>query len=143
HSSYHRRRRRSRRRRPHRTRHRRHARVSAVRRHESTHPLAPRMNRHPFLRLVPLLVALVLTGCSRHAAESAAGPAFPADPAADHLPAAFNAARAEAHRAITANPQGTAGLATLARLHHANGFYAEAAACWQLLLDRDPANARW
>ncbi len=49
----------------------------------------------------------------------------------------------EAHRELATAEQPLAALADLGRLYHANGFTAEAEACWAILQQEQPAEGRW
>jgi tetratricopeptide (TPR) repeat protein len=48
-----------------------------------------------------------------------------------------------AHRAVVENGDRAAALAELGRLYHANGYYQEAAACWEALHRHQPREPRW
>ena len=109
------------------------------------HPAAarPRPSRVRLMLLGGGLAALAGVGiwfgarAVRHARVHAALPPLPVasqnPPLHDLLVAAQTAAATGDLGAV----------AELGRLYHANGFHAEAAACWRLLIREQPRNARW
>ncbi len=59
------------------------------------------------------------------------------------LPAELSRRVAACEQRARAGADPIAGLAELSRLYHANGFLAEAGACYQALMQVDPADAHW
>jgi tetratricopeptide (TPR) repeat protein len=116
---------------------------------DRTGEAGPRQRRLPLLRLL-LTAALAAAAVSavlvvrdrsrRHARIDAVLAALP-DPARQpgELRERMLRARTQASQRDTA----LAGVAELGRLCHANGFSAEAEACWQLLLAEQPRDPRW
>ncbi len=74
--------------------------------------------------------------------QSAAAPALPALPDLGPWPGAFQE-RVVAAQAAAAAGGAPGAVAELGRLYHANGFIAEAAACWRRLVTAQPREPRW
>lgn len=77
------------------------------------------------------------------AARSAAAAVIPARPSLAGWPPELESRLAAAENRSTSLLRSASGLADLARLYHANGFYHEALACYDGLQAQDPANAEW
>lgn len=90
--------------------------------------------------MLAVLAWVTGAGCAR---ESEAVFVLPAAPDASRLPAAFADARAAAEAKAREPATRFAGVAELGRLYHANGYWAEAAACWSALRAEEPTDARW
>lgn len=96
--------------------------------------------------LAALLVMLVAAGwigwrtAERH---SFVGKNIPVRPARGTWPAEYVQHIASAEESARSYFQSVAGLATLSRLYHANGFYREAIQCYLALQRLEPRHARW
>src|SRR5688572_18543757 len=75
--------------------------------------------------------------------EIAAGAGLPRPPDLAGRPAILGEKLAQSEARARARGTQREGIAELGRLYHANGFPAEAAACWQLLRANEPNEARW
>lgn len=97
------------------------------------------------------VVAVVLAGAGMggwqlwqvRARATAVREAVPPRPALDGWPAEFAARVDSCEQRIARDQDALRALGELGQLYHANGFYAEASACYHGLLRADPKNARW
>lgn len=92
---------------------------------------------------VVVIAALGALGARSLARRSAVRAGLPPRPALGTLPAELGAELDGAEGAARSLLHSTDGLARLARLYHANGFYDEALQCYGTLRRLDPRNARW
>ena len=69
--------------------------------------------------------------------------AMPAVPDLSARPAALRGRVSDAARRGREGPGKVAAWGEMARLYHANGFFAEASQCYRGLMQVDPANPRW
>lgn len=92
---------------------------------------------------VAVMVTLSVYSCRQHTLSQQMEAGLPARPASTARPAILGELLATAEAKARASTTTLEGTKELGRLYHANGFNAEAEACWRLLRTLQPGEPRW